>query len=53
MAAKDCRGEVVGERELANIIPGMAKTLDLAKKVEALREQIRHHEHRYYVLDDP
>src|SRR4051794_9747997 len=31
----------------------MAKTLDLAKKVEALREQIRHHEHRYYVLDDP
>jgi len=43
----------VGERELANIIPGMAKTLDLAKKVEALREQIRHHEHRYYVLDDP
>jgi DNA ligase (NAD+) len=23
------------------------------KKIEALREQIRHHEYRYYVLDDP
>ncbi len=23
------------------------------KKVEALREKIRHHEYRYYVLDDP
>src|SRR5579863_1732898 len=26
---------------------------DLEKKVEALREKIRHHEYRYYVLDDP
>src|SRR5271157_283204 len=25
----------------------------LEKKFEALREQIRHHEYRYYVLDDP
>jgi DNA ligase (NAD+) len=25
----------------------------VAKKIEALREQIRHHEYRYYVLDDP
>src|SRR6202035_3012082 len=25
----------------------------IEKKVEALREKIRHHEHRYYVLDDP
>src|SRR5271163_4450779 len=24
-----------------------------AKKIEALREKIRHHEYRYYVLDDP
>ena len=23
------------------------------KKIDALREKIRHHEHRYYVLDDP
>ena len=23
------------------------------KKIEALREKIRHHEYRYYVLDDP
>src|ERR1700676_2042402 len=29
----------------------MAK--DLHKKLEALREQIRQHEYRYYVLDDP
>ncbi len=27
--------------------------LKIEKKVEALREKIRHHEHRYYVLDDP
>jgi DNA ligase (NAD+) len=26
---------------------------DVAKKVEALRAQIRHHEYRYFVLDDP
>jgi DNA ligase (NAD+) len=25
----------------------------LEKKIEALREKIRHHEYRYYVLDDP
>jgi len=29
----------------------MAK--DVEKKVEALRDKIRHHEYRYYVLDDP
>ena len=26
---------------------------DLQKKIEALRDKIRYHEHRYYVLDDP
>jgi DNA ligase (NAD+) len=26
---------------------------DLGREVEALREKIRYHEHRYYVLDDP
>lgn len=26
---------------------------DLQKKIDALREKIRHHEHLYYVLDDP
>jgi DNA ligase (NAD+) len=26
---------------------------DLEKKLDALRDQIRYHEHRYYVLDDP
>jgi DNA ligase (NAD+) len=26
---------------------------DLSKKIEGLREKIRHHEYRYYVLDDP
>ena len=30
-----------------------AKAKDSATDIEALREQIRHHEHRYYVLDDP
>src|SRR3569832_1455240 len=30
----------------------MAK-MDTTRRVEALREQIRYHEHRYYVLDDP
>jgi DNA ligase (NAD+) len=29
----------------------MAK--DIEKKIEALRDKIRHHEYRYYVLDDP
>ena len=29
----------------------MAK--DLEKKIEALRDQIRNHEYRYFVLDDP
>jgi DNA ligase (NAD+) len=29
----------------------MAK--DLSKRIEALREKIRHHEYRYYALDDP
>ena len=29
----------------------MAK--DIEKKIEALRDQIRHHEYRYFVLDDP
>ncbi|HKS76280.1 MAG TPA: NAD-dependent DNA ligase LigA [Terriglobales bacterium] len=28
-------------------------TKDLAKKIDALRDEIRYHEHRYYVLDDP
>ena len=26
---------------------------DLTKKIEALRDKIRLHEYRYYVLDDP
>jgi DNA ligase (NAD+) len=26
---------------------------DLRQKIEALRDKIRHHEYRYYVLDDP
>ena len=30
-----------------------AATKDLEKKIEALRDKIRHHEYRYYVLDDP
>jgi DNA ligase (NAD+) len=30
-----------------------SSTKDIQKKIEALREKIRYHEHRYYVLDDP
>ncbi len=30
-----------------------AVTESLQKKLDALREQIRHHEYRYYVLDEP
>jgi DNA ligase (NAD+) len=30
-----------------------AKDKDIEKKIEALRDQIRHHEYRYFVLDDP
>ncbi|HUX09055.1 MAG TPA: NAD-dependent DNA ligase LigA, partial [Terriglobia bacterium] len=31
----------------------MAKSMDIEKAIEKLREEIRYHEHRYYVLDDP
>jgi DNA ligase (NAD+) len=30
-----------------------AKSKDVEKKIEALRDKIRHHEYRYYALDDP
>jgi DNA ligase (NAD+) len=30
-----------------------AATKDIEKKLDSLREKIRYHEHRYYVLDDP
>jgi DNA ligase (NAD+) len=30
-----------------------AATKGIEKKIEALRDKIRHHEYRYYVLDDP
>src|SRR5689334_18785074 len=31
----------------------MAAVKDVEKKIEALREKIRHHEYLYYVLDNP
>jgi len=31
----------------------MPAAKDIQKKIDQLREKIRHHEHRYYVLDDP
>ncbi|MFC1478900.1 NAD-dependent DNA ligase LigA [Candidatus Margulisiibacteriota bacterium] len=31
----------------------MSKTSDMKQKVEGLREHIRYHNYRYYVLDDP
>jgi DNA ligase (NAD+) len=30
-----------------------AATKDIKKKLDSLRDKIRYHEHRYYVLDDP
>ena len=34
-----------------NVMPASSK--DVQKKIDALRDKIRYHEHRYYVLDDP
>src|SRR5689334_20188300 len=31
----------------------MAPAKDIQRKIEALRDKIRHHEYRYHVLDDP
>lgn len=31
----------------------MAKPADISAELEALREQVRYHNHRYHVLDDP
>ncbi len=31
----------------------MASSKNVRQKIEALRDKIRYHEHRYYVLDDP
>ncbi|MFY9742770.1 MAG: NAD-dependent DNA ligase LigA [Candidatus Sulfotelmatobacter sp.] len=31
----------------------VSSSKDAEKKIESLREKIRHHEYRYYVLDDP
>ena len=31
----------------------MAAAKNIAKEIESLRDKIRHHEYRYYVLDDP
>ncbi len=31
----------------------MARSLDVEQEIERLREEIRYHEHRYYVLNDP
>src|SRR5215471_4377901 len=34
-------------------MPTASKDKDIEAKIEALREKIRHHEYRYFVLDDP
>ncbi len=31
----------------------MTRDTDIHRELEKLREEIRYHEHRYYVLDDP
>src|SRR5579859_7169605 len=34
-------------------MPAKSSATTVERDIETLREQIRHHEHRYYVLDDP
>jgi DNA ligase (NAD+) len=36
-----------------NFLAMASANKDVAAKIEALREKIRHHEYRYFVLDDP
>ena len=36
---------------IMTVMPASSK--DVQKKIDALRDKIRYHEHRYYVLDDP
>ena len=39
---------------MSPIIEGMATAVkDVQRRIDDLREQLRHHEYRYYVLDDP
>jgi DNA ligase (NAD+) len=40
-------------REPSIIAPMLASPKDLGKKIDALREKIRHHEYLYYVQDQP
>ena len=34
-------------------MPSVAKDKSVERKIDSLREEIRHHEHLYYVLDAP
>ncbi len=48
------RAQICGERCHAPYNCTMSpSTKELTRKLEGLRDKIRHHEHRYYVLDDP
>ena len=51
MTGRKPRGGVPGRAY--NLLSMPAPRKDVEKKVESLREKIRHHEYRYYVLDDP
>jgi DNA ligase (NAD+) len=42
-----------GVRAPTIICPMVPSSKDLEKRIEALRDKIRHHEHLYYVLDQP
>src|SRR5438046_753532 len=41
----------LGQRLIISAMPSAAKNID--RRIESLREKIRQHEYRYYVLDDP
>ncbi len=46
-------GNVILLRRYNAVMPTAAKDKNVQRRIEELRAEIRYHEHRYYVLDDP
>ena len=42
----------VGEAKLPSVTP-LSEDATIAERIEKLREAVRYHQHRYYLLDDP
>ena len=49
----DSRSHDLRDTHYYNLLLMAMAPKDVEKKIESLREKIRHHEYRYYVLDDP